>query len=96
MNSLERRGSFFLPLAFAGFILSADHPLLAASYQHLQLGQPAHMIRVSIAGFVLAFVYTAYVVDPENTANSLAQRNGAIPGVALAKPRPAISIASCH
>ncbi|MCK1717952.1 preprotein translocase subunit SecY [Bradyrhizobium sp. 141] len=73
---------FFLPLAFAGFILGADHPLVAAAYQHLRLGQPVHMILVSIAVFVLAFVYTAYVVDPEYTANSLAQRNGAIPGVA--------------
>ena len=40
------------------------------------------MILVSIAVFVLAFVYTANVVDPEYTAKSLAQRNGTIPGVA--------------
>ncbi|MGY8708293.1 preprotein translocase subunit SecY [Bradyrhizobium sp. 18BD] len=73
---------FFLPLAFAGFILGGDHPLVAAAYRHLQLGQPAHMILVSIAVFVLAFVYTAYVVDPEDTAKSLAQRDGTIPGVA--------------
>jgi preprotein translocase subunit SecY len=73
---------FFLPLAFAGFILGGDHPLIAAAYRHLQLGQPAHMILVSIAVFVLAFVYTAYVVDPEDTAKSLAQRDGTIPGVA--------------
>lgn len=73
---------FFLPLAFAGFILGADHPLVAAAYQHLQLGQPAHMILVSIAVFLLAFVYTAYVIDPEDTAKSLAQHGGTIPGVA--------------
>src|SRR4051794_1614907 len=73
---------FFLPLAFAGFILGGDHPLVAAAYRHLQLGQPAHMILVSIAVFVLAFVYTAYVVDPEHTSKSLAQRDGTIPGVA--------------
>ncbi|MCK1391360.1 preprotein translocase subunit SecY [Bradyrhizobium sp. 1] len=73
---------FFLPLAFAGFILGGDHPLVAAAYRHLQLGQPAHMILVSIAVFVLAFVYTAYVVDPEHTAKSLVQRDGTIPGVA--------------
>ncbi|MBR0961578.1 preprotein translocase subunit SecY [Bradyrhizobium japonicum] len=73
---------FFLPLAFAGFILGGDHPLVAAAYRHLQLGQPAHMILVSIAVFVLAFIYTAYVVDPEDTAKSLAQRHGTIPGVA--------------
>ncbi|MHC2618525.1 preprotein translocase subunit SecY [Bradyrhizobium huanghuaihaiense] len=73
---------FFLPLAFAGFTLGGDHPLVAAAYRHLQLGQPAHMILVSIAVFVLAFVYTAYVVDPEDTAKSLAQHDGTIPGVA--------------
>ncbi|UWU80357.1 preprotein translocase subunit SecY [Bradyrhizobium huanghuaihaiense] len=73
---------FFLPLAFAGFILGGDHPLVAAAYRHLQLGQPAHMILVSIAVFVLAFIYTAYVVDPEDTAKSLAQHDGTIPGVA--------------
>ena len=73
---------FFLPLAVAGLVLGSDHPLVAAAYRHLQLGQPAHMILVSIAVFVLAFVYTANVVDPEYTAKSLAQRNGTIPGVA--------------
>lgn len=73
---------FFLPLAFAGFVLGGDHPLIAAAYRHLQLGQPAHMILVSIAVFVLAFIYTAYVVDPEDTARSLAQHGGTIPGIA--------------
>lgn len=73
---------FFLPLAFAGFILGDDHPLVAAAYRHLQLGQPSHMILVSIAVFVLAFIYTAYIVDPEHTAKSLARHNGAIPGIA--------------
>ena len=73
---------FFLPLAFAGFVLGGDHPLVAAAYQHLQVGQPLHMILVSVAVFMLAFVYTAYVVDPEHTAKSLAQHDGTIPGVA--------------
>ncbi|PPQ21000.1 preprotein translocase subunit SecY [Bradyrhizobium sp. AC87j1] len=73
---------FFLPLALAGLILGGDHPLVAAAYRHLQLGQPAHLILVSIAVFVLAFIYTAYVVDPEHAAKSLAARDGTIPGVA--------------
>ncbi len=73
---------FFLPLTFAGLALGADHPLVAAVYGHLQLGQPGHLVLVSIAVFVLAFVYTAYVVDPEDTAKSLAARDGTIPGVA--------------
>ncbi|MBR1172932.1 preprotein translocase subunit SecY [Bradyrhizobium sp. KB893862 SZCCT0404] len=73
---------FYLPLAFAGFVLGGDHPLVAATYRHLQLGQPAHMILVSIAVFALAFVYTAYVVDPEYTAETLARHRGTIPGIA--------------
>jgi len=73
---------FYLPLALAGFILGGDHPLVAATYRHLQLGQPAHMILVSIAVFALAFVYTAYVVDPEYAAESLTRHHGAIPGIA--------------
>ena len=73
---------YFLPLAFAGLILGADHPLVAAAYGHLQTGQPVHVILVSLAVFVLAFLYTAYVVDPEHTAKSLAQHDGTIAGVA--------------
>ncbi|MHB0773563.1 preprotein translocase subunit SecY [Bradyrhizobium sp. 5.13L] len=73
---------FFLPLALAGAVMGADHPLVAAAYRHLQLGQPAHLVLVSVAVFVLAFIYTAYVIDPDYTAKSLAQRNGIISGVA--------------
>ncbi|MCK1386239.1 preprotein translocase subunit SecY [Bradyrhizobium sp. 21] len=73
---------FFLPLAFAGLILGGDHPLVAAAYRHLQLGQPAHVVLVSIAVLILAFVYTAHVVDPEHAAESLARHGGVIPGVA--------------
>ena len=73
---------FFLPLTFAGLVLGGDHPAVAAVYGHLQMGQPVHLMLVSIAVFVLAFVYTAYVVDPEYTAKCLAARDGAIPGVA--------------
>ncbi|WP_245326820.1 preprotein translocase subunit SecY [Bradyrhizobium sacchari] len=73
---------FFLPLAFAGFILGGNHPLVVAAYRQLQFGQPAHLILGSIAVFVLVFIYTAYVVDPEQAAKSLAAQDGAIPGVA--------------
>lgn len=73
---------FFVPLALAGLVLGIDHPLVAAAYRHFQMGQPAHLILVSIAVFVLAFVYTAYVVDPEHTAKSLAAHGGGIAGVA--------------
>ncbi|MBR0715663.1 preprotein translocase subunit SecY [Bradyrhizobium liaoningense] len=72
----------FLPLAFLTYILGADAPWIAAAYKHLQLGSPVHMILGSIAVFVLALIYTAYVVDPQHAAESLAKQGGTIPGVA--------------
>jgi preprotein translocase subunit SecY len=72
----------FLPLSFAGFILGGDHPWVAAAYQHLGPGRPVHLILGSLAVFVLAFVYTAFVVDPEQAADSLAKQGGTIAGVA--------------
>ncbi|MGY8637308.1 preprotein translocase subunit SecY [Bradyrhizobium sp. 14AA] len=73
---------WFLPLAGLTFIFGADTPWVAAAYRELQFGTLAHMILGSVAVFVLAFIYTAYVVDPEHAAKSLAARNGIIPGVA--------------
>ncbi len=72
----------FLPLAGLTYVFGADAPWIAAAYRQLQFGALAHVVLGSIAVFVLAFVYTANVVDPEYTAKSLAQRNGTIPGVA--------------
>ncbi|MCP3470687.1 preprotein translocase subunit SecY [Bradyrhizobium sp. CCGUVB1N3] len=77
---------FYLPLAFASFVFGASTPWVAAAYVHLQLGRPAHMILISIAVFVLALFYTAYVVDPEHAADSLAKHGGVIPGVAPGEP----------
>ena len=79
----------FLPLAFASVTLGGDHPLIAAAYQHLQVGKPGHVILVSIAVFVLAFVYTAYVVDPEHAAESLQRHGGVISGVVPGEPTAA-------
>lgn len=72
---------FFLPLAFAGLLLGSEHPWVAAAYRNLQMGQPAYLILASCAVFVLAFLYTAYVVDPEHAARSLARHGGTIAGV---------------
>jgi len=84
---------FFLPLSLAGFILGGNHPWVAAAYQHFQFGRPAHLILGSLAVFVLAFVYTAYVVDPEQTADSLAKQ-ARLPASRRARLQPTISIAS--
>ncbi|MBR0839053.1 preprotein translocase subunit SecY [Bradyrhizobium liaoningense] len=72
----------FLPLAGLTYIFGADTPWIAAASQQLQLGTLTHVILGAVAIFVLAFIYTAYVVDPEHTAKSLAKHNGTIPGVA--------------
>ena len=71
----------YLPLAFAGLIFDADTPWLNAAYVYLHYGQPAHLIVGSLAVFLLAIVYTAFVIDPDHTADSLTQQGGVIPGV---------------
>lgn len=70
-----------LPLAFAGFIFGADAPWLETIEAHLQFGEQAHIVLGSIAVFALAFVYTAFVVDPDHAAESLVRFGGVIPGV---------------
>jgi preprotein translocase subunit SecY len=72
----------YLPLTFAGLIFDADTPWLNAAYLHLHYGRPAHLIVGSLAVFVLAIVYTAFVIDPDHTAESLARQRGVIPGIA--------------
>ncbi|MDN5006278.1 preprotein translocase subunit SecY [Bradyrhizobium sp. GCM10027634] len=71
----------FLPLTAAGLLLGGA-PWIEGVYQSLQVGRPAHLIAISIAVFVLAFVYTSHVVDPAEVAEQLAKHGGAIPGVA--------------
>jgi preprotein translocase subunit SecY len=70
-----------LPLIAIGF-LPGGVPWIEGVYQSLQVGRPAHLIVISIAVFVLAFVYTSYVVDPEELAAQLVKQGGTIPGVA--------------
>lgn len=71
-----------LPLAFAGFIFGADDgSWVEAINAHLQFGEKAHIVLGSIAVFALAFIYTAFVIDPDHAAESLARQGGVIPGV---------------
>jgi preprotein translocase subunit SecY len=72
---------YFLPLAFATFTFGHT-PWLAAAYEHMQFGWPAHLVLGAIGVFVLAFVYVAYVLDPEHAATTLQQQRGVIPGIA--------------
>jgi preprotein translocase subunit SecY len=71
----------FLPLIAATFGLGQT-PWLAAAYDHMQLGRPAHIIVGAVLVFAFAFIYTAYVLDPERAAETLQEQGGAIPGVA--------------
>jgi preprotein translocase subunit SecY len=68
-----------LPLAFAGLIFG--NTWWVAAHNYMAFGTPAHLIIGSVAILILVFVYTAYVLDPERTAESLGKRGGAIPGV---------------
>jgi preprotein translocase subunit SecY len=76
---------FYLPLALGTFLFGQT-PWLATAFEHMQFTRPAHMILGSIAVFVLVFIYTAYVVDPERSAETLHQQGGAIPDVAPGEP----------
>jgi preprotein translocase subunit SecY len=71
---------FYLPLAFATFVFGHT-PWLAAAYEHLQFAQPARIVLGAVVVLVLAFIYTAYVLDPERAAETLQKQGGTIPGV---------------
>ncbi|MBB4375550.1 preprotein translocase subunit SecY [Bradyrhizobium sp. Rc3b] len=71
-----------LPVIFAGFIFGADDGSWVETISaHLHFGEKAHIVFGSIAVFALAFVYTAFVIDPDHAAESLARQGGVIPGV---------------
>jgi preprotein translocase subunit SecY len=70
----------FLPLAAATFGLGQT-PWLAAAYEQMQFARTAHIVLGAVLVFVLAFIYTANVLDPERAAETLQEQGGAIPGV---------------
>jgi preprotein translocase subunit SecY len=76
---------FYLPLALATLAFGQT-PTLAVAFDHIQFAQTVHMILGSIAVFVLAFIYTAYVLDPARIAEVLHKRGGAITDVAPGEP----------
>jgi preprotein translocase subunit SecY len=75
----------YLPFALAGLVFDSHTTWLATAYQHA-LTRPIYLPIIAVAMFVFAFVYTAYVVDPEQTAEKLAKRGGVIPGVEPGEP----------
>jgi preprotein translocase subunit SecY len=78
--------TYYLPLALAAFVLGSSTPWVAAGYERMQFGRPAHLILGAIVIFVFAFIYTAYLLDPERAANTLREQRGAIPGVEPGEP----------
>jgi preprotein translocase subunit SecY len=76
----------YLPLAFAAFVFGSRTPWIAGAYEHLQYAQPLHLVLGSLVLFLLVFVYTANVLDPEHTAEALDKRHGVIPGVEPGEP----------
>jgi preprotein translocase subunit SecY len=74
-----------MPLAVAGFVVGRQ-PWLVAAYEHMTFGRPAHLVFGAVSIFVLVFLYTAYVMDPEQAAATLQEQGGVIPGVAPGEP----------
>jgi preprotein translocase subunit SecY len=76
----------FSLLLLAGLLLAQIAPELTAVFGQFQLGHLGWPLLYSVAIVIFAFIYTAFVVDPERAAVSLNKLGGAIPGVAPGEP----------
>lgn len=74
-----------LPLALAGLVFGSSAPWLATAYQYA-FARPIYLPVISAAMFALAFIYTAYVIDPEQAAEKLAKQGGVVPGIEPGEP----------
>jgi preprotein translocase subunit SecY len=77
---------FSVPLALLAFFFGNDTPWIAAAYEHLQVGRATHLVLGSLVLFVVVFIYTAHVLDPDHAADVLQKRRGVIPGVEPGEP----------
>jgi preprotein translocase subunit SecY len=77
---------YLLPLSIAGFAFGWTSPWLVAVYTQMDRGHIGHMILGSVAIVILAFIYTAFVVDPEHVAASLKKHGGVIPQIEPGEP----------
>ncbi len=75
-----------LPIAIAGAVLGDSSRWLAVALQQFERGHLGHMILTALVVIALAFIYTAFVVDPERTADSLMKHGGIIPGIMPGEP----------
>jgi preprotein translocase subunit SecY len=72
---------YLLPLTVAGLLFDPTSPWLLAVYRLIQENHMGRVILTSVAIIILAFIYTAFVVDPEHAADSLRKYGGAIPEI---------------
>jgi len=77
---------YLLPLTVAGLVLDQTSPWLMAVYGLVPQTHMARVILSSVAIIILAFIYTAFVVDPEHAADSLNKHGGVVPGVEPGEP----------
>jgi preprotein translocase subunit SecY len=70
-----------LPLIPAGFSDSSDPGTWTEVAQTLSPGRPLYFVGYGIAVFVLVYLYTAFVLDPDELAATLKRHGGVIPQV---------------
>jgi preprotein translocase subunit SecY len=70
-----------LPLIPAGFADPSDPGVWTEVAQTLSPGRPLYFVGYGIAVFVLVYLYTAFVLDPDELAERLTRYGGVIPQV---------------
>jgi preprotein translocase subunit SecY len=72
---------FLVPLTLLNLAFDQKPPWLAAANGLIVQNHIGSWIFSSVVIFIFAFVYTAFVVDPEQAADSLQRNAGVIPGI---------------
>ena len=78
--SFKLNSAGIMPTVFAGWILALPMAI-ASSWWSGQLGGPLFLIVYAILIIGCTFFYTAFLVDPDEVAETLRRRGGFIPGL---------------
>src|SRR5262245_6342272 len=78
--SFKLNSAGIMPTIFAGWILALPMAL-ASSWWDGQLGRPLFLIIYAILIIGCTFFYTAFLIDPDEVAETLRRRGGFIPGL---------------
>ena len=70
-----------LPLIPAGFADPSDPSVWTEVAQTLSPGRPLYFLCYGIAVFILVYLYTSFVLDPDELAERLKRHGGVIPQV---------------